>query len=286
MQLLLSILVFALVFIFGSVVASFLNVLVYRIPRRLDFVRGRSFCPSCEHPLAPLDLLPVLSYLALGRRCRYCREAISARYMLVELSGGVLAVLCWLAFLGSSGGVDALFAKTDSSVFTFLNANFWLLGSAAPVAAALLYFAVLCVLLTIALIDASTMEIPDGLNLCLVLLGLLSLLVGPEISLISRGIGILAVSLPLFIIAFIIPGAFGGGDVKLMAAAGFLLGWQHLLVAFFIGLLIGGGYGIFVLTTKRKGLKEHFAFGPALCVGIAIAQFFGQSLIDWYFSLL
>jgi leader peptidase (prepilin peptidase)/N-methyltransferase len=283
MQIVLSIIIFVLVFVFGTVIASFLNVLVYRIPRHLDFVSGRSFCPNCEHQLTALDLLPILSYLALGRRCRYCREPISPRYLLVELAGGLLALLSWWAFLGNDGGAAILLAEKGGAVL--LAADPWLLGASAPVAAALLSFAVLCVLLTIALIDADTMEIPDGLNIALGLLALLSILCGPQIDLLSRGVGIIAVSLPLYVIAFILPGAFGGGDIKLMAAAGLLLGWQQLLVAFFIAVVLGGGYGIFVLLTKRKGRKEHFAFGPALCIGIAVALFAGQALLSWYLGM-
>jgi leader peptidase (prepilin peptidase)/N-methyltransferase len=284
MQLVLTIIIFALVFTFGTAIASFLNVLVYRIPRRLDFIRGRSFCPSCAHALSGFDLVPIFSYLALGRRCRYCHEPIGVRYLLVELVGGVLALLSWLAFLGVSGGTAQLLAREAGP--TLLAANPWLAGASAPAWAALVTFAVLCVLMTITLIDADTMEIPDGLNIALAVLALLSLLCGPEVALLSRGIGIVAVSLPLFIIAFALPGAFGGGDIKLMAAAGFLLGWQQVLVAFFIGLLIGGGYGIFALLSKRKGPKDHFAFGPALCVGIATVLFLGRALISWYLALL
>jgi len=87
-------------------------------------------------------------------------------------------------------------------------------------------------------------------------------------------------------IALIVPGAFGGGDVKLMAAAGLLLGWQQLLVAAFIGIILGGGYGVLVLATGKKDRKEHFAFGPALCIGIAAAMFGGNAAIGWYLGLL
>ncbi|MDR2108595.1 MAG: prepilin peptidase, partial [Coriobacteriales bacterium] len=209
MQLALTIIIFVLVFLLGTVIASFLNVLVYRIPRRLDFVRGRSFCPNCEHPLAATDLVPVLSYLALRRRCRYCHEPISARYLLVELTGGLLALLSWFAFLGPDAGAALLLMEETGP--PLLPADPWLLGAGAPVAAAALCFAVLSVLLTITLIDADTMTIPDGLNVALAVLGLLSIICGPEIDLISRGIGIVAISLPLLIISLILPGAFGGG---------------------------------------------------------------------------
>jgi leader peptidase (prepilin peptidase)/N-methyltransferase len=270
-----NIALYALIFVFGAVIGSFLNVLVYRIPRGLDFVRGRSFCPNCEHRLGALDLIPVFSYLALGRKCRYCHKPISARYMLVELLCGVLALCAWAAFMGAS---------------PLLQANAAFLGNnapiSAPVAAAILYFAVLCILVVITLIDAETMEIPNGLNIALLVCGILAIFVAPELSLVSRVIGLLCISVPLFVIALIIPGAFGGGDVKLMAAAGFLLGWQATLVAAFIGILIGGAWGIYLMASGKKGAKAHFAFGPALCAGIATALFFATPLITWYLSLL
>jgi leader peptidase (prepilin peptidase)/N-methyltransferase len=174
-----------------------------------------------------------------------------------------------------------------------LEANAFFLGfmgqgaqAAAPVLAAVLYFAVLCILLVITRIDAETMEIPNGLVIALLVCGVLAVFVAPEVSLLSRVIGLFCVSVPLLVITIIIPNAFGGGDVKLMAAAGFLLGWQNVLVALFIGILIGGGWGIYLMASKRKGAKEHFAFGPTLCIGISTALFFGERLIAWYLSFL
>ncbi|MDR2197607.1 MAG: prepilin peptidase [Coriobacteriales bacterium] len=273
MQLALNIVILTFVFVFGAVIASFLNVLIYRIPLKLDFMRGFSFCPSCRHRLGPLDLVPIVSYLALGRACRYCHEPISPRYLVIELAGGLLALACWLAFIGP----DLLATETP-----FLLANPRFLGAFAPIGAAVLYFFVLSLLLVISCIDADTMEIPDGLNIALALCGLLSILVGPELVWHSRLIGLFIISVPLFVIALIIPGAFGGGDVKLMAAAGILLGWQATLLACFIGIILGGAWGIFLLATHRKEAKGHFAFGPALCTGIAVALFFAPQIIQWY----
>jgi leader peptidase (prepilin peptidase)/N-methyltransferase len=262
-----DILLFVFAFVIGAVIGSFLNVLVYRIPRGLDFVRGNSFCPSCEHRLGPLDLIPLVSYLALGRKCRYCHEPISPRYFIVEFICGLLAVCSWAAFMLRPPLLEA-----SRSFFT----------DSAPMLAAVLYFLALCILLVITRIDAETMEIPDGLVIALLVCGVLAIVVGPETTLLSRGIGLLCISVPLLIITLIIPNAFGGGDVKLMAAAGFLLGWQGTLVAAFIGILIGGCYGVYLMATRKKGAKEHFAFGPALCVGIAVALFFGTRLTSWY----
>ena len=264
MYLILYILAFAL----GSVIGSFLNVLIYRLPKNLDFVKGFSHCPNCDHRLFPKDLVPIFSYLALGRECRYCKEPISPRYMVVELIAGLLACLSWTAFFPPA----AFLAHTLAP------------GATMGVYAgnALIYFAVLACLIAIAYIDHDTMEIPDSLSIAIAVCGVLAIFIGPEIGLKSHLIGIVVAAGPLFIIALFIEGAFGFGDVKLMAAAGLFLGWQHCLVALFIGIVIGGVYGIILLATKKKGRKDHFAFGPSLCIGIAAAMFFGSNIIGWY----
>ena len=264
---LIYVLLYLIIFIFGAVIGSFLNVLIYRIPRKISFVKGFSHCPSCDHRLHPIDLIPIISYLSVGRKCRYCREPISPRYMIVEIIGGLLAVASALAFMNPTAFLEPKFANLTS-------------------AAVILYFVVLCILLVITYIDNDTMEIPYSLNIALAICGIAAIWLGPDVPIVSRLIGLVAVSVPLFLISFFISGAFGGGDVLLMAAAGFFLGWQNVLVAFFIGLLIGGVYGIFVLITRKKGRKEHFAFGPALCIGIAVAMFVGKLIFSWYFSLL
>lgn len=271
----------------GTIGGSFLNVLVYRLPRRLDFVRGPSLCPSCGHRLGPLDLVPILSWLALGRKCRHCKASIPLRYPLVEMAGGVLALVCWLAFVPDVDvllGLDAT-APTGQPL-PLLRANTAFLGAGATVPAALLYFCMLCILLAVACIDAETMEIPDGLNVAVLVCGLAALVVAPEVPLLGRVVGLLCVSVPLLAITLIVPGAFGGGDIKLMAAAGFLLGWQGTLLAAFVGIVIGGGYGIYLMISGRKGRTEHFAFGPALCAGIAFSMFFGIPTVNWYLGLL
>jgi leader peptidase (prepilin peptidase)/N-methyltransferase len=90
----------------------------------------------------------------------------------------------------------------------------------------------------------------------------------------------------LFIITVIISGAFGGGDIKLMAAAGFLLGWKGVVTGFLIGLFVGAGIGIVLMARRKKDGKEHMPFGPSLCIGLVCAVLFGQQLIDWYINLL
>ena len=145
----------------------------------------------------------------------------------------------------------------------------------------LLYFLVLCLLLVISLTDAETMLIPDGLNVALLACGILAVFVVPEVAMTSRLIGLFCISLPLLVFSLVVPGSFGGGDMKLMAAAGFLLGWQGTITAAAIGLCVGGVYGIYLLATGRKRVREHFALGPSLCAGIAVALLLGDAMLFW-----
>lgn len=153
-------------------------------------------------------------------------------------------------------------------------------------AEAILYYLVLGILVSITVIDIQTHEIPDLLNLALFVSGLFEMWINPVVSISSRVAGIFIVSVPLLTIAMIIKNSFGGGDIKMTAAAGFLLGVKDVIVASFIGILAGGIYGIFVLISKKKTTKEGFAFGPCLSSGIFIAMLGGDKIIDCYLNLL
>ena len=151
--------------------------------------------------------------------------------------------------------------------------------------AALLALAVCGILLSVSLIDAETQTIPDRLNLALAVCGAVSVLLSPA-DWLPHIIGALCVSVPMFLLCLVIDGAFGGGDIKLMAAAGLFLGWQHTLLAMFFGIVFGGMYGIYLLAAKKAGKKDHFAFGPFLCAGIVIAMLFGGPVLEWYCAFL
>lgn len=245
-------LLYTFLFLFGAVIASFINVLAYRLPRKKNPFKGRSFCPSCEHPLAAADLVPILSYLSLKRRCRYCGAPISPRYALVEALGGGLAALC------------------------YWRAQSW------PVFA--LYAAAAFVLLTAALIDHDTQEIPNGCSVALLLCGVAAIWLQPQIGLVARLIGVFVVSVPLLLLSLWKPGAFGGGDIKLVGAAGLLLGYAHTLFGFFVAILLGGGYAVYLLACKKTQKGAHMAFGPYLSAGILVALLFGADILIWYFS--
>jgi leader peptidase (prepilin peptidase)/N-methyltransferase len=240
--------VYGFVFLFGICIGSFLNVLIYRIPLNLNPAKGRSFCPNCHNKLLPRDLVPLFSFIVLRGRCRFCGCRISPRYPLVETIGGVEALL---------------------AVFVY-----------GLTLQALIVFAALCVLTTVAFIDIDTQEIPDRMHIVLLGLGICAVFAMPEVALMSRIIGIFAVSVPMILLDLIVKGSFGGGDIKLCAACGFLLGWRALLVGTFIAVIGGGVYGVFLLATKKKGRKAHFAFGPFLALGMAVGLLTGDAI--WY----
>lgn len=130
------------------------------------------------------------------------------------------------------------------------------------------------------------MEIPNTLVIVVFVLGIISIFTMPGTSLPSRILGMFVVSVPLLLITILVPGAFGGGDIKLMAACGLFLGTKLTLLSFAFAVLTGGLYGIWLLVMKKKSGKEHFAFGPFLCLGMAAALFIGDRVWDWYAGLL
>jgi len=247
----LTLLIALFVFIFGIILGSFLNVLIYRIPLKLDFVKGRSFCPACHHSLSAWDLFPVFSYLFLKGKCRYCHEKISLRYPLIELLTGILFVLVYIRY--------------DISWLTLIG------------------FALACDLIVLAMIDLDTMEFDDGFSIFILILGIIALILNPS-QITMTLLGLFVISVPMYLIT-LFTGGFGGADIKLMGTAGLLLGFPNIVVAFFIGVITGGIQAVFLLK-KGQDKKSMMPFGPHLALGIFIAFLVAKPIIDWYLSFL
>lgn len=240
-------------FFLGATIFSFLNVVAYRMPREMDFVGGRSFCPRCKHSLAFADMIPVISYFMLNGRCKYCGSRIPRRYLWMELFGGITFLF---AFINYGVSLEALL------VFLFVGA-----------------------LVVVSLIDAETMEIPDELQVAILVLAVLDMLFG-KTPFLTHLIGLFIISVPMLLIVRAVPDGFGGGDIKLMAVSGFFMGWKLALVATVIGVILGGIYATYLIATKKNDRKGHFAFGPFLSVGIYIAMFWGTAIINAYLGVL
>lgn len=245
-----TILMYIIIFMFGIVIGSFLNVCIYRIPQKEDIVRVRSHCMSCGYKLEWYDLVPLFSYLFLQGRCRKCGAKLSVQYPLIEALNGILYVI-----IVCIHGVNI-----DSLLYC-------LLGSA---------------LLVLSVIDFRTYEIPFGINLFILALGLIRLALDYH-NFLSYLIGSLAVSAVLAILYYATGGrAIGGGDVKLMAVCGLFLGWKLIILAFSLGCILGAV--IHVIRMKVSGENHVLAMGPYLSAGVMIAALWGNQMIAWYFG--
>lgn len=243
-----------IIFFFGASVGSFCSAYIYRTPKGISIAKGRSICPSCERQIKGYDLIPVLSFIVLEGKCRFCEAKIPWESFVIEILMGATALTLF-----------NIYYMTPKSL--------------------VLFFA-LAILLCVFLIDLRTMEIPNELSIGLLILGIVDAFFSTDITLLDRGIGLIIISVPMFLLTLAVKNAFGGGDIKLIAAAGFLLGWPGVLFATFVGLLIGGAQGVYILTVKKQGKETLFAFGPALSIGIAVALIFGPPIIEWYINLI
>lgn len=248
---------YTVIFLYGIVFGSFLNVCIYRIPKKESLVKVSSHCTSCGYSLKWFDLIPLFSWLFLRGKCRKCGAKISVQYPLIEGANGVL----WLViFLVRGLCVESVF--------------FCALASA---------------LLALSVIDARTYEIPFGFNVFIFCIGILHLgyrvifTKQPDVWLYV--IGFFAVSSVTAAIYFLSKGrAIGGGDVKLMAAAGLLLGWRLISLSFILGCILGAV--VHTLRMKLSGANRVLAMGPYLSAGILLSVMFGERLLTWYFEIL
>ena len=252
-------------FLFGAIIGSFLNVCIYRIPREESIVRPASRCTSCGRPVRFYDNIPIVSFILLMGRCRYCKTQLSFRYPLIEFLNAALYVLVVLRF------------GTGSP---------WLL----PV-----YFIFVSALVVIIFIDMDYQIIPDsitlpGIPLAIVLGSTLGIdpfsrneLLGFKASLIGflAGGGFFY-SVAVLGRAVLKKDAMGGGDIKMMAMIGGLLGWKGVILTTFMGSLFGSIIGIILILLKGREWGSRIPFGPYLALGALISLFWGQDIMRWY----
>jgi leader peptidase (prepilin peptidase)/N-methyltransferase len=262
--------------LFGLLIGSFLNVVVWRLPRGESLSTPASHCPNCDHPIRRADNIPVLSWLMLRGRCRDCGAPISPRYPLVELATGLAfaAVTLW-----SSGRAADALTSSENTVATLL------------ALCAFLYLAAISIALT--LIDLDVHRLPNALVLpsyivAAALLGAASLLTGDLAALARAGIGAAALFLAYLVMALVYPGGMGYGDVKLAGVLGLYLGWlgwPQLLIGAFAAFLLGGVFSILLLLTRRADRKSGIPFGPWMIAGAWVGIFFGDGIAEWYLGL-
>jgi len=255
-------------FIFGAIVGSFLNVCIVRIPKGESVTSPPSHCPHCKTPIPFYDNIPLLSYLFLRGRCRFCGRPISPRYFLVELLMAIFSVTLLGRF-----GLGIPFIVT----FVFVAA-----------------------LIVITFIDLDVRIVPDVVSLPGIGLGLISSIVHSLWSIdpstippspLASLLGIVAGGGSLFLVAWLyhfftgVEG-MGGGDVKLLAMIGAFLGWPSVPVTLFFASLTGSAVGLALLLRKGMNGKYAIPFAPFLCIGALIHLFFGGKLVDLYLRLI
>jgi len=244
--------------VLGLLIGSFLNVVVWRVPRGESVVSPPSHCPKCDTPIAPRDNVPVLSWLVLRGRCRHCRNPISARYPLVEAFTGAL----W-------AGLAAWFG---------------------PVAQLPAYLVFAAVGIALALIDLDVRRLPDMLTLPsypvgIVLLGIASAVHRDAWSFERALIGMAALFAFYFTVAFISPKGMGFGDVKLSGVVGLnlaWLGWSELVVGAFGAFMVGAVVGVGLMLFAGGGRKTKVPFGPFMLAGAFVGIFLGGPIGSAY----
>lgn len=246
-------LLYIFIFLFGAIIGSFLNVCIYRIPEENSLSFPPSSCGGCDTRLKPMDLVPIISYLSLNGKCRYCGKKVSAQYSIVEAVTGVLFIFIFLKF-----------GLTVDSI------KFMLLTS---------------LLIVIAIIDFKT----EYIYTSTIIFGIISAIIFIAIEYFTVGLispinyllGAVSASFILVVIV-ILTGAMGWGDVELIFFIGLFLGTKLNLFNVFLSIVIGGVIAIILMVTKKKSRKESMAFGPYIAIATYIVILFGNNILNWY----
>lgn len=245
-------------FILGLCFGSFASVIIRRLPLKTNFTTDRSRCPQCNKVIFWWQNIPLISFVILRGRCAHCRAPISWRYPLLEVLMGALFLISYLKF---------------GWTWTLLEILIFVFG-----------------LVTVSFIDLDHYILPDVFTLSGIVIGLLGAALNPERSIGSAFAGVLLGGGFLWLIAYLYwvlrkQEGLGGGDIKLIAWIGAVLGWPAVPFVIFSGSLMGSVVGLIVASRKQEGLKAVIPFGPFLALGALIYLFVGRELGLWYVNL-
>lgn len=256
------------VMLLGVSVGSFLNVVIYRVPKEISIFKGRSMCTNCNQTISAKDLIPVISYILLGGKCRHCKAKISPKYPLIE---GLTAFLFFFIYLKYGTSVE-FFA------FAFLTS----------------------ILVAVFFIDLEHMIIPDGLVITGLLGGVFILIFhllvgfsyyGENVQWYYPVMGFLVN--PIILIGIAIIGSFimggnevmGGGDIKIYAPIGIFLGWKMALFSLFVSFFLGGAISAILLLFRKKRKENYIPFGPFIVIAVYLTILFGPETLEWYLNI-
>lgn len=246
-------------FVLGTIVGSFLNVCIHRIPQGKSIVSPPSHCPRCKTPIRFYDNIPLVSFIILKGRCRKCEAPISLRYPLVEFLMGLFSLILLLRF-----GISTLY---------------------------LIYLAFFASLTLVSFIDLPLRIIPDVISLPGIVIGLVISFLHPQMSVKDSLIGVLLGGGSLYVVASVYHlitkrEGMGGGDVKLLAMIGAFIGWKGVLFTILCSSFIGTVVGVTLMLVSSADSKYAVPFGPFLSLGAVIYVLWGEALITWYLGFL
>lgn len=251
------------IFVFGTVVGSFLNAVIWRLRTQESFLSGRSYCPHCRHTLRPWDLVPVFSYIGLGGKCRYCRKSISIQYALVELFVGLCFTLAAVQIWGETGPIIG-----GTALATMLRNWYFIAILTVVFVYDLQYMSILRKVTFPATVLAFAANVALGYGLPSLLLGMF---VGWGFFWlqyrVSKGTWV------------------GGGDMQLGLLMGAMLGLKGVLVALLLSYIGGASFGLVLIAMKRATRKTRVPFGTFLSLATIVVLLYGDRLLDWYLSL-
>lgn len=266
-----------IIFILGTAIGSFLSVVIYRTKtRKKGILLSRSFCPSCKNKIKWRHLIPILSWLFLRGKCAYCGKKISAHYLMLELFTGLL-------FLGTF--LEWNFIET---IPTLVDPEFFNYAVNWKIFQIFVFFLIeFTFLLVIFFYDLMHKEIPDRFSLPAIAIAIAGGLILKIITPLAMLLGG-ATLFVFFLLQFLISKGtwIGGGDLRLGALMGIILGLNKGLLALIVAYLLGALISIYLLARKKVKGKSQIAFGPFLVIGTLVAIFWGDRILNWYLNTL
>ncbi len=251
---------YSVVFVFGLIVGSFLNAIIYRLSVGQSVTAGRSYCPECKHVLAPRDLVPVLSFMVLRAKCRYCRTPISWQYPIVELATAFAFVLAYMQIAPNG------LMLGDNGLRLML---YWIY--AAFLIVIFVYDLKHYLILDAVIIPAAIIALIGGIALH-----------QPVLSMLLAGI----VAAGFFGVQFFVSRGrwIGGGDIRLGFLMGLILSWPHVVIALMLAYVLGSCIGIALILAGKKKFGSQLPFGTFLTIATYIVLLYGDQIFNWYWS--
>lgn len=250
-----KIFIYIVIFFFGAIIGSFLNVCIYRIPKEQSIVYPPSHCTNCNTRLKWKDLIPIFSYLFLRGKCRYCKDKVSVKYPFIETLTAIVFLITYINY-----GLSLYFMK---------------------------YIILWCFLIVISVIDLNTQEVYFKTTAPVIIIGLTFAIIEKIMYSIPLWNYLLGGVIASTIIAFIVYaiGGMGEGDIEIAALCGIFIGWKYSIIMLMLSFIIGAIIGVLLIVSKKKSRKDYIAFGPFIALSSFIVAFYGIHILNYYISL-